>query len=120
MMADATKMEPKEIEKRLLRQYEEDKYGKLHGAIEDVGVKTDLYVGIGIEMYYPSEEEKKFGLNVLDSDNLVVYFRQERKLGSEKSNEKLRVTIRTARNLGYQVKSFETLSEKELRRLGFD
>jgi hypothetical protein len=29
-MADATKMEPKEIEKRLLRQYEEDKYGKLH------------------------------------------------------------------------------------------
>lgn len=118
-MQDATKMEPKEIEEQLLRQYEEDKYGKLHRAIEDAGVKTDLYVGIGIEMYYPSEEEKEFGLNVFDSENLVAYFRQERKLGRE-SNRKLVVTIRIARKLGYQVKSFETLSEKELRRLGFD
>jgi|ERR1700730_11636681 len=118
-MQDATKTEPKEIEKRLLRQYEEDKYGKLHRAIEEAGVKTDLYVGIGIEMYYPSEEEKVFGLNVFDSENLILYFRQEKKLGSE-SKKKLRVTIRMARKLGYQVKSFETLSKKELRRLGFD
>ena len=118
-MQDAAKMKPKEIEKRLLRQYEEDKYGKLHRAIEEAGVKTDLYVGIGIEMYYPSEEEKVFGLNVFDSENLMLYFRQEKKLGSE-SEKKLRVTIRMARKLGYQVKSFETLSKKELRRLGFD
>ena len=79
-MQNTTKIEPKEIEKRLLRQYEEDKYGKLHRAIEEAGVKTDLYVGIGIEMYCPSEEEKEFGLNVFDSENLLFVLQTRKKV----------------------------------------
>jgi hypothetical protein len=113
------RMEPKEIEEQLLRQYREDKYGKLHRQLEEAGIPTDLYVGIGIEMYYPSEEEKEFGLNVFDSENLVVYFSQNRKLGDE-SQKKLRKTIGIAKKLGYDIKSLETMSHKELERLGLD
>jgi hypothetical protein len=109
----------KKIERQLLKQYQEDRYGKLHRALQDAGVPTDLYVGIGMEMYFPSEEEKEFGLNVFDSENLVLYFKQERKLGKE-SDKKLGVAIRMAKKLGYQVRSFRALSEKELERLGFN
>lgn len=112
-------MEPKEIEEQLLRQYREDKYGKLHRQLEEAGVPTDIYIGIGMEMYYPSEEQKEFGLNVFDSENLVVYFSQEKKLGRE-SEKKLRKTIGIAKNLGYEVKSFEILSDEELEQLGLN
>lgn len=109
----------KKIERQLLKQYQEDTYGKLHRALQDAGVQTDLYVGIGIEMYYPSEEEKEFGLNVFDFENLVLYFKQQKRLRRE-SDKKLKVATQIARKLGYQVRSFDALSEKELQRLGFN
>ena len=56
----------------MLKQYKEDKYGELHKALEKGSIETDLYVGIGMEMYYPTEEEKVWCFNVFDEENMVV------------------------------------------------
>ena len=108
---------PKDIESSLIRQYRKDKYGKLHGLLEKAGVPTDLYVGIGMEMYYPSEEHKIWCFNVFDEQNIVVVCVWPKRLTSEQKGV-LNRSVSIAKQLNYIVKDYTQLSKKEIEDLG--
>ena len=108
---------PKEIESSLIRQYRKEKYGKLHKLLEKAGVPTDLYVGIGMEMYYPSEEDKLWCFNVFDEQNMIVVCVWPKRLTSEQKGVLNRSVI-IAKQLNYVVKDYARLSKKEIEDLG--
>ena len=108
---------PKEVESSLIRQYRKDKYGKLHKLLEKAGVPTDLYVGIGMEMYYPSEEDKIWCFNVFDEQNTIVVFVLPKRLAYEQK-EILNRSVAIAKQLNYVVKDYARLSKKEIEDLG--
>ena len=43
----------KHVIETLEKQYKTEKYGKLHRTLFKHGIRTELYIGDGIEMYYP-------------------------------------------------------------------
>ena len=43
----------KHVIETLEKQYKTEKYGKLHRSLFKHGIRTELYIGDGIEMYYP-------------------------------------------------------------------
>ena len=112
-------MGPKEIEQQLLKQYKEDKYGELHKALEKGSIETDLYVGIGIEMYHPTEEEKVWCFNVFDEENMVVVSIWPKRLSGEQRLA-LEKAMKIARGTGYKVRDYGHLSQKQLKKLGLD
>jgi hypothetical protein len=42
----------KHVIETLQKQYKTDKYGRLHRSLFKHGIRTELYIGDGIEMYY--------------------------------------------------------------------
>lgn len=95
----------------LRKQYETEKYGKLHRALLKEGIVTDLYVGFGIEMHYPDVYNPSFTLHVFDKENLVILDKRE-----STNNAVLQKTLDIVTSLGYQLKSIEELTKKEWKR----
>jgi len=100
----------KQIVKTLKRQYETDKYGKLHKALLKERIETDLYVGMGMEIHYPDAYDPLFTLYVFDKENLVILDRRESEL---KNDPILQKTLKIAESLKYKVKEINELSEDE-------
>jgi len=93
----------------LRKQYMNSKYGKLHQALLKNGIETELYIGIGIEMYYPDAYNPSFIMHVFDEDNLVIIDKYEF------ANEPLvKRASKIAKFIGYKVKDFDELTEKEI------
>jgi hypothetical protein len=72
--------ETKRVIAVLEKQYKTEKYGRLQRALRRQGVRTDLYIGLGIEMYYPSAYRPVLTLEVSDEDNKVTLYKHEPKL----------------------------------------
>lgn len=109
---------PKKIESILTKQYNEDKYGKLHRLLEKAGIATDLYVGIGIEMYYPSEVDKLWCFNVFDEKNLVVVCAWPKMRFTSEQKETLNRSVAIAKQLNYEIKDYARLSKELIQELG--
>ena len=110
-------MKPKEVAKHLVRQYQEDKYGKLHKALQRASIETDLYVGIGMEMYHQSEEDKVWCFNVFDDESMVVICIWPKRLTPDQ-RKTLKKAMSIARSLDYEVKDYRKLSRKQTEELG--
>lgn len=96
--------------KTLKKQYETEKYGKLHRALLKEGIETALYVGMGIEMHYPDAHDPLFTLHVFDNENLIILDRRESEL---KEDPILQKTLKIAKSLKYKIKKLSELSEDE-------
>jgi hypothetical protein len=107
----------KEVEKQLLNQYQKDRYGNLHKALQSAGIETDLYVGIGMEMYHPSEEDKVWCFTVFDDENIVVICIWPKRLTPDQ-RKTLKKAMSIARSLDYEVKDYRKLSRKQTEELG--
>jgi len=103
----------KKVEKiidALKRQYDTDKYGKLHRALSKEDIETDLYIGMGMEMHYPDVYDPLFTLYVFDNENLVILDRRESEL---KDDPILQKVLKIAESHGYKVKEIGELSKDE-------
>jgi hypothetical protein len=109
----------KQVEKQLLKQYQEDRYGNLHRALQRAGIETDLYVGIGMEMHHPSEEDKVWGFNVFDDENMIVICIWPKRLSPDQ-RKTLDKAKSIARSLDYKVKDYRKLSKKQIEELGLE
>jgi len=97
------------VVKILKKQYVSSNYGKLHQALLKNGIETELYIGIGIEMYYPDAYNPSFIMHVFDEDNLAIIDKREY------ANEPLvKRASKIAKSLGYKVKDFDELTKKEI------
>ena len=112
-------MTPKEVEAQLVKQYQEDRYGNLHKALQKAGIETDLYIGIGIEMYHPSEEDKVWCFNVFDDENTVVLFILPKRLSHEQ-RKTLDKATKIVKSLDYKVRDYSQLSKKQIEELGLE
>ena len=109
----------KQVEKQLLKQYKEDRYGNLHRALQRAGIETDLYVGIGMQMYHPSEEDKVWCFNVFDDENMIVVCIWPKRL-SQDQRKALDEAKSIARSLDYEVKDYKKLSKNQIEELGLE
>jgi len=95
----------------LQKQYKTEKYGKLHRTLFKHGIRTELYIGDGIEMYYPYVYKPVLTFQVLDKENLVILYKHEPKLkGDSLIIEKIR---RIAKSLNYKVMQISELPEEK-------
>jgi hypothetical protein len=93
----------------LRKQYMNSKYGKLHQALLKNGIETELYIGIGIEMYYSDAYNPSFIMHVFDEDNLVII--DKRECADKHLIEK---AFEITKSLGYRVKDFDEITEEEI------
>jgi len=93
--------ETKRIIAALEKQYKTEKYGRLHRALKRHGIRTDLYIGSGIEMYYPNAHRPVLTLEVSDEDNMVTLYKHEPRLKDE--SRIIRKILKTAKALKYEV-----------------
>lgn len=96
----------------LKKQYETEKYGKLHRALLKEGIETALYIGMGVEMHHPDAHDPLFTLHVFDNENLIILDRRKPEL----KDPILQKTLKIAKSLKYKVKELSELSE-EVREL---
>jgi hypothetical protein len=101
----------KHVAETLEEQYKTEKYGKLHRALLKHGIRTELYVGEGIEMHYPYLYKPILTLQVLDDENLVVLYKHEPKLKDE--SRIIQEIWKVAKSLKYKVMQINELSEEE-------
>ena len=101
----------KHVIETLEKQYKTEKYGKLHRTLFKHGIRTELYIGDGIEMYYPYVYKPVLTLQVLDKENLVILYKHEPKL-KDKSRiiKKIR---RIAKSLDYKFMQINELPEEK-------
>ncbi|MDG6995728.1 MAG: hypothetical protein JRN52_07385 [Nitrososphaerota archaeon] len=110
---------PKVVEAQLVKQYQEDRYGNLHKALQKAGIETDLYVGIGMEMYHPSEEEKVWCFNAFEDENMIVVCIWPKRLSPDQ-RKTLKKAKSIARSLDYKVKDYRKLSKNQIEELGLE
>jgi hypothetical protein len=101
----------KDVAETLEGQYKTEKYGKLHRALLKHGIRTELYVGEGIEMHYPYVYKPILTLQVLDDENLVVLYKHEPKLKDE--SRIIQKIWKIAKSLNYKVMQINELPEEK-------
>jgi hypothetical protein len=101
----------KHVAETLEGQYKTEKYGNLHRALLKQGIRTDLYVGKGIEMYYPYAYKPILTLQVLDDENLVILYKHEPKLKDE--SRIIQEIWKVAKSLKYKVMQINELPEEK-------
>ena len=77
------------------------KYGKLHRTLFKHGIRIELYIGDGIEMYYPYVYKPVLTLQLFDNENLVILDEHEPKLKDE--SQIIKKIRRIAKSLNYKV-----------------
>ncbi|MGC9014516.1 MAG: hypothetical protein ACP5KW_09110 [Thermoproteota archaeon] len=101
--------ETKRVIETLERQYKTEKYGKLHRALKKHGIRTDLYVGLHIEMYYPNAYKPMLTLEVSGEENWVTLYKHEPKL--KYKSRIIKKILETVKSLGYKVIQINELPE---------
>ena len=101
----------KHVIETLQKRYKTERYEKLHRSLFKHGIRTELYIGDGIEMYYPYFYKPVLTLQVLDKENLVILYKHEPKLKDEsRIIEKIR---RIAKSLNYKFMQINELPEEK-------
>jgi hypothetical protein len=104
----------KHVIETLQKQYKTEKYGRLHRSLFKHGIRTELYIGDGIEMYYPYFYKPVITLQVLDDENLVIIYKHEPKLkGDCRIIKKIR---KIAKSLNYKVMQINELPDEKPER----
>ena len=101
----------KHVIETLQKQYKTEKYGRLHRSLFKHGIRTELYIGDGIEMYYPYFYKPVITLQVFDDKNLVIIYKHEPKLKGE--SQIIKKIRKIAKSLNYRVMQINELPEEK-------
>ena len=101
----------KHVIETLQKQYKTEKYGKLHRSLFKHGIRTEPYIGDGIEMYYPYFYKPVITLQVFDDKNLVILYKHEPKLKGE--SQIIKKIRKIAKSLNYRVMQINELPEEK-------
>jgi len=103
--------EIKRVIAALERQYKTEKYGRLHRALKKQGIRTDLCIGLNVEMYYPNAYRPVLTLAVSDEDNFVTLYMHEPKLKDE--SQIIQKIWKIAKSFNYKVIQINELPEEK-------